>query len=125
MAGATGRETSAESARRPEVVAWWQRGSSAVLLTLYVWPALLLAEAPTPVKPVLERLDPARRAKVLAAIAGLVILGLGLMALAWLGAKATRRYMNREPVLREKPPAGTPVREKDWTEKPLGSPFDE
>ncbi len=43
----------------------------------------------------LERLDPAMRARVLAALAGLVILGLGMMALAWLGARMTRRYMTR------------------------------
>lgn len=85
----------------------------------------VLANAPMPAKPVLERLDPARRAKVLAAVAALIILGIGLMFLAWLGAKATRRYMNREPILREKPPTGTPIREKDWAEKPLSSPLEE
>lgn len=43
----------------------------------------------------IERLDPPMRARVLAALAGLVILGLGMMALAWLGARMTRRYMAR------------------------------
>ena len=86
---------------------------------------IMLAEVAPRAEPVLEQLDPARRAKVLAAIAGLIILGLGMMLLAWLGAKATRRYMNREPLIKHKPPAGTPVREKDWADKPLGSPFEE
>ncbi len=82
-------------------------------------PQLLLANAPPPTKAVLERLEPERRAKVLAALAGLLILGFGLVILAWLGARATRRYMRREPLLFKKPPVGTPVREKDWAEKPL------
>jgi hypothetical protein len=43
----------------------------------------------------LTRLDSERRAKVLAALAGLIILGFGLVALAWLGARFTRRYMNQ------------------------------
>lgn len=76
-------------------------------------------------RPLLERIGPQRRAKVLSALAGLVILGLGMIFLTWLGARATRRYMNREPILRQKPPDATPLREKDWAEKPLGSPFDE
>ena len=83
----------------------------------------LIAEAAKP--PLLRRLDGARRAKVLAALAGLIILGFGLVLLAWLGARATCRYMNREPVLHDKPPAETPVREKDWADKPLGKPFEE
>jgi hypothetical protein len=76
-------------------------------------------EPAPPRKPLLQRLDGARRAKVLSALAGLIILGFGLVLLAWLGAKATRRYMHREPVLSQKPPPGTPIREKDWSEKPL------
>jgi len=84
----------------------------------------LLANAPPPTKSALERLDPERRAKVLAALAGLLILGFGLVMLAWLGARATRRYMRREPLLFQKPPAGTPLREKDWAEKPLDDPSD-
>lgn len=87
-------------------------------------PQTLLANAPPPSKAVIERLDPARRAQVLAALAGLLILGFGLVMLAWLGARATRRYMRREPLLFKKPPAGTAVREKDWAEKPLDDPSD-
>lgn len=97
-------------------------------ITLLVWllaSSSLMADVLPVDESVLQRLDPPRRAKVLAAIAGLIILGLGMMFLAWLGAKATRRYMNREPILRQRPPTGTPVREKDWAEKPLGKPFDE
>src|SRR5687767_10872944 len=107
MAGTTGRETPAQSTRRFDVVSSFgplQARIGLLSLALVAWPVLLLANAPAPAKPVLEQLEPARHAKVLAAIAGLIILGFGLVLLAWLGARATRRYMNREPVLREKPP---------------------
>ncbi|MGE0758380.1 MAG: hypothetical protein AB7O38_15235, partial [Pirellulaceae bacterium] len=60
----------------------------------------------------LTRLDPAMRAKVLAAMAGLIILGFGMVALAWLGARVTRRYMNQGN--RDRPPPD----ENDWARKP-------
>jgi hypothetical protein len=82
------------------------------------------AEEAGPKTPI-QRMEPAQRAKVLAALAALVMLGFLLVFLAWLGAKATRRYMNREPNLIEKPPPATPVREKDWADKPLAGPYDE
>jgi hypothetical protein len=44
-------------------------------------------------KPGLMRLDGATRAKVLAALAGLVMLGFLMVILAWLGGRVTRRYM--------------------------------
>ena len=47
-------------------------------------------------EPLLRRLDPATRAKVLAALAGLIILGIAMIALVWLGGRATRRYMGSE-----------------------------
>jgi hypothetical protein len=75
--------------------------------------------------PALQRMDPGRRAKVLATFAALLILAFGAMLLVWMGARATRRYMNREPILMEKPPEETPIREKDWADKPLASPFAE
>jgi hypothetical protein len=75
--------------------------------------ALLAAEQPdTP----LRRLDPATRAKVLAAFAGLVILGFGMVALIWLGARVTRRYMNQGRSDRP------PLDENDWARKPLVPP---
>jgi hypothetical protein len=62
----------------------------------------------------LSRLDPQTRAKVLAALAGLIILGFGMVALAWLGARVTRRYMNQTPPRKERTPG-----EDDWAQKPL------
>jgi hypothetical protein len=62
----------------------------------------------------LSRIDPQTRAKLLAALAGLIILGLGMMALVWLGARVTRRYMNQGGAFHERPPD-----EDDWARKPL------
>jgi hypothetical protein len=105
------------------MVTRWKQISTIVLLALAFAPQLALADVAPPTT--LQRLKGGDRAEVLAALAGLIILGFGLMLLAWLGAKATRRYMNREPTLLEKPPQQTPIREKDWAEKPLGKPFEE
>jgi len=45
----------------------------------------------------IEKLDGPTRARVLAALAGLIILGFGLVILTWMGARYTRRYMNSGP----------------------------
>ena len=66
----------------------------------------------------LNRLDGQTRAKVLAALAGLVILGLGMMALIWLGARVTRRYMFPLSVKPKNRPASMPPQD-DWASKPL------
>ena len=72
-------------------------------------------------QPLIRKLDPATRPKVLAALAGLVILGFGLMALAWLGARATRRYMNRDGTIRRDPRRAERNRD-DWAERRLIPP---
>jgi hypothetical protein len=59
------------------------------------------------------RLEPQMRVKVLAAMAGLIILGFGMVALAWLGARVTRRYMKQGD--RNRPPPD----EDDWARKPI------
>ena len=129
MAPQTRREASANSARRFDLVIrlpWRSMLRRGARLSTAVVVMLLFAGADAePEPPVWQRLESLQKAKVLAALAAFVILGIALMFLAWLGAKATRRYMNREPTLFEQPPKGTPIREKDWAEKPLGSPFEE
>lgn len=55
--------------------------------------SLLVLAQEAPQKPLLLRLDGATRAKVLAAMAALIILGFLMIALTWLGARWTRRYM--------------------------------
>jgi hypothetical protein len=62
----------------------------------------------------LSRLDPQTRVKLLAALAGLIILGFGMVALAWLGARVTRRYMNQGDR-----PSRRPLDDDDWARKPL------
>jgi hypothetical protein len=65
-------------------------------------------------KPAIMRMDGATRAKVLAAMAGLIILGFLMIALTWLGARMTRRYMG--PKL--KPLSSAPARDEEWAGTP-------
>lgn len=59
-----------------------------------VRPAVLLGEA---TEPVLERLDPPRRAAVVMALLGLVLLGLLLVACVMIGAHWVRRLARHRP----------------------------
>jgi hypothetical protein len=69
-------------------------------------------------QPLILRLDPEDRVRVLAGLAAVIILGFALVLLAWWGARATRRYMNRPPRTRRH--ADSPVvKEDDWATKPL------
>ena len=63
-------------------------------------------------EPVFRRLEPATRAKVLAALAGFIILGIALMLFAWMGSRATRRYMNSGN-------SPKPRLDDDWAKKAL------
>ena len=45
----------------------------------------------------IDKLDGATRARVLAALASLIILGFGLVLLAWMAGRFTRRYMGSGP----------------------------
>lgn len=74
--------------------------------------AVAFAQQP---QPLIKRVDDATRAKVLAALAGLVILGFGLVLLAWLGARLTQRYRQGTSYFR---PTARPG-EHDWAKKPL------
>jgi hypothetical protein len=80
--------------------------------------AALFAEAEPEKQFQIERLDPATRAKALAALTGLVILMIGLMLLAWLGARWARAYGHHTPLSfeRRKP---KPIDPDDWANKPL------
>jgi hypothetical protein len=66
-------------------------------------------------KPLIKRLDDATRAKILAALAGLIILGFAMVFLTWLGARVTQRYRRSSPVLKPTPRPS----EHDWARKPL------
>ncbi len=73
-------------------------------------------------EPLIRRLDPQTRAKVLATLAGLVILGIAMIVLVWLGGRATRRYMGIEAKSRRRDPDVNP---DDWAHKPLVPPLEE
>ena len=78
-------------------------------LAVLAFPFLLAQEK----QPLIQRLDGATRAKVLAALGGLIILGFALVLLTWLGGRVTRRYM-RGPE-RYQPPKSPPG--DDWIKK--------
>jgi hypothetical protein len=91
-------------------------GQRAIWLSAWLTVALPAATAwADPAAPLIKRLDGSTRAKVLAALAGLIILGFGMVALIWLGARVTQRYRNSKPYHRPTPRPG----EHDWAKKPL------
>jgi hypothetical protein len=59
--------------------------------------ALGLLAAARPVDPVIEQLDPPRRAAVVMALIGIVLTGLALVACAMLGANWVRRMARHQP----------------------------
>src|SRR3954447_3223805 len=63
----------------------------------------------------LMRLDPANRAKVIMSLLGLVLVGIALIALAWLGARRMRRVARTRH-------APTFPHEDAWYQKPLATP---
>ena len=67
----------------------------------------------------IDRLDGATKAKVLSALAGLVILGFAMMLLAWLGGRAVKRYMNSGPG-----PRRSRIDSDDWAVQPRIEPPD-
>jgi hypothetical protein len=92
--------------------------SRAVGAATFLWqlgPAILAAEERVPG---IKRLDGATKAKALAALAGLIILGFAMIALAWLGARVVQRYRHRQPYLIPTPRPS----EHDWAKKPLAGP---
>jgi hypothetical protein len=84
----------------------------AAFLSLSLYQAAAWADVPAPA---IKRMDGATRAKVLAALAGLIILGFGMVALIWLGARIVQRYRHGSSVFRSTPRPG----EHDWAKKPL------
>ena len=65
--------------------------------------------------PLIKRMDDASRAKVLAALAGLIILGFAMVLLAWLGTRFTQRYRKGASYFRPTTRPG----EHEWARKPL------
>jgi hypothetical protein len=75
-------------------------------------PAGVHADEPLPL---IKRLDDPTRAKVLAALAGLIILGFAMVLLAWLAARVVHRYRHGTSFFR---PTARPG-EHEWAKKPL------
>ena len=91
------------------------------LVVYAVWLAALVLSATSLAQeavPGIKKLDGPSQAKALAALAGLIILGFGMVALIWLGARMTQRYRNSRPFFRPTPRPG----EHDWAAKPLSGP---
>lgn len=86
--------------------------SSAVLCRLGSQAAAPLAWAEAEAQPLLMRLSPQNRVAVVMALLGLVLVGIGLVALAILGG----RYVLREA---RRMPGPTPRYEDAWYRKPL------
>jgi hypothetical protein len=100
--------------RRPDILST----SRTVIVAVFLWqlgPAILAAEEGVPG---IKRLDGATKAKALAALAALIILGFAMIALAWLGARVVQRYRHRQPYLNPTPRPS----EHDWAKKPLADP---
>jgi hypothetical protein len=86
----------------------------AVLLALTLITIPIFAFAQEPTVP-LKQLDDQSRARVLAAVAALIILGFGMVLLTWLGARVTQRYRQGVSYMRPTPRPG----EHDWAKRPL------
>lgn len=78
--------------------------------------AVDLILAASEASPLLFRLPPQQRLRVLAALALVILLGAVLILFAWWGARATRRYINRGPTHSHRKPG--PAAD-DWATKPL------
>jgi hypothetical protein len=96
--------------RLHRLVIWSAAWLSVALPGTWAW-------AEQPQTALIKRLDGATRAKVLAALAGLIILLFAMVALIWLGARITQRYRNRQPYFRPTPRPS----EHDWAKRPLSN----
>ena len=94
--------------RRTRALVWLAAGLTVMAPAAHAW----AEAAPTPL---IKRLPDKTRISVLAALAGLIILGFGMVALIWLAARVTQRYRHRTPYFRPTPRPG----EHDWAQKPL------
>jgi hypothetical protein len=101
--------------RLPQIRPSWRFALLAVFLLQFA-PAIVMAEERVPG---IKRFDRETKAKVLAALAGLIILGFAMVALTWLGARIVERYRHRQPYHNPTPRPG----EHDWAKKPLTGPL--
>ena len=73
-------------------------------------------------EPLIRRLDPATRAKVLLALGAVVVLGVTMIVLVWLMGRATRRYMESGVPDSENKPG---IQQDDWARTPIVPSIDD
>ncbi len=86
-----------------------------IACTVASWALVAASAGGQEQQPLIKRLDDTTRAKVLAALAGLVILGFAMVLLTWLGARITQRYRNSAAYFKPTVRPG----EHEWARKPL------
>jgi hypothetical protein len=87
----------------------------ALVLLAAAWLGLGLATTPAWADEAVRQVEGQAKARLLAALAGLAILGFGMVALVWLGARITQRYRHGTSYFRPTPRPS----ESAWAEKPL------
>ncbi|HMC10860.1 MAG TPA: hypothetical protein VKH44_06205 [Pirellulaceae bacterium] len=95
-----------------QVPNFWSRPNRAASFAAALLPASAWADESAPL---IKRLDDPTRAKVLAALAALVMLGFAMVLLTWLGARIVHRYRHGASYFR---PTIRPS-EHEWAKKPL------
>jgi len=91
--------------------------AAAPLLVAAAWAFAQEQPVAPPLAPI-ETIDDATRARVLAALAGLIILGFAMVLLTWLAARIVHRYRHGTSYFR---PTRRPS-EHDWAKRPLVPP---
>jgi hypothetical protein len=86
-----------------------------IVCTISLWAVVAACAEAQEQQPLIKRLDDSTRAKVLATLAGLVILGFAMVLLTWLGARITQRYRHSAAFFK---PTARPG-EHEWARKPL------
>lgn len=81
-------------------------------------PAVVTASPAAKAK-VTRKLDGAVRARLIAALAGIAIFGFGIVLLAWLGGRMTRRTLQATAEQRQKYLTAEQLTRDDWADKPL------
>jgi hypothetical protein len=79
-----------------------------------LWQAFVIAQQ----RPLIDRLDPKTRGKVILALAGLVMLGLLMIVMTWLTFRIIRRRIKHAQDIADRQ-RRTGRDEDDWSKKPL------
>ena len=66
-----------------------------------------------------KKIDGPTKARVFAALAGIIIFGLGIVALAWLGGRMTQRMLKTHAERQQQYLTAEQLSRDDWADKPL------